>query len=75
MIKNSKISMRFIKLLMEGRFRKPEFIRMQQLGATKEYTKEQTKRDLENYKFFMNTSCYDEIAKVRVKRYQGDNLE
>lgn len=75
MIKNTRRSMRFIELLMDGKFRKPEYIRHQQLGPKTEYTKEQSDRDLENYKFFMNTSCYDEIAKVKVKRYQGDSNE
>ncbi len=75
MIKNTRRSMRFIELLMDGKFRKPEYIRHQQHEPKTEYTKEQSDRDLENYKFFMNTSCYDEISKVKVKRYQGDSNE
>ncbi len=74
MIKEIKPSTRFIKLLMDGKFKKPTFIKMQQIGFNKGYSMIQNENDLENYKFFINSSCYDEIEKVKVKKYNGDNF-
>ena len=74
MIKRLKPSERFIRLLTNGKFKKPELIKIQQLGC-KQYDETQINKNLENYKFFMNSSCYDEIAKEKVKKYNGDNFE
>ena len=71
MIKNLKPSERLIKLLMDGKFKKPGFIKLQQLYIKKGGSV--ISNNLENYKFFINSSCYEEIEKVKVKGYIGDN--
>lgn len=58
MNKNVRKSIKFIELLETGKFKKPEFIKLQQLGLKNEYTKEQINREIENYNFFMNTSFF-----------------
>ena len=74
MIKKLKPSERFINLLLDGKFKEPEFIKCQKLGVERKCSKTQMNRDLKNYIYFMNSSHYDDFAKVKVRRYNGDNF-
>ena len=70
MIKNLKPQERFIMLLEEGKFKKPGFIKLQQFRINKDYSNNDINKELENYKFFINSSSYDLIEKVKVKSYR-----
>ncbi len=65
---NKKPSEKFIELLMNGKFKIPEFIKLQQLNnrTNTEYK--------DNYNYFINSSAWDSINKVKVKKYCGDNF-
>ncbi len=70
MIKKLKPSENFIKLLINGKFKKPGFIKLQQFQINKDYSNNDINKELENYKFFINSSSYDLIEKVKVKSYR-----
>ena len=65
-----KPSEKFIELVMNGKFKIPEFIKLQQLDNEENY---ETKID--NYNYFMNSSAWDSVNKVKVKKYNGDNID
>lgn len=64
-----KPSEKFIELVMNGKFKIPEFIKLQQLNnrTNTEYK--------DNYKHFINSSAWDIVNKVKVKKYNGDNID
>lgn len=67
---------KFIKSLETGMFKNGlkngEITESERMGAIDDYSIYQEKKDLESYKRFMNSSSYDEIKKVQVPLYCGD---
>ncbi len=58
---------KFINLLEEGKIRKHVLP-----NNAPDYSKFQERKDLENYKFFVNSFALDEIMKCEVAFYNGD---
>lgn len=44
----------------------------EKMSAIKDYSTTQEKKDLESFKFYMNTSAYDQERKVYPRQYRGD---
>ena len=42
------------------------------MGAIQDYSTNQEKKDLEAFRFYMNTSAYDQEKNVHVPAYMGD---
>ncbi len=65
--KPSVASIRFINLLGCGKFRNHHAHLCsisEREGLVPDYSEEQEKRDLKNYRFFMNSSAYDDMKDV-----------
>lgn len=58
---------RFIQLLEDGKIRKHVLP-----NNAPDYSTNQEKKDLENYRFFANSFALDEIMKCEVAFYNGD---
>ena len=58
---------RFLELLEEGKIRKHILP-----NSAPVYSEFQEKRDLENYKFFVNSFALDEVMDCEVAFYNGD---
>lgn len=58
---------RFVQLLEQGKITK--YILP---NSAPDYSTNQEKRDLENYRFFANSFALDEIMKCEVASYHGD---
>lgn len=58
---------RFIKLLLDGKIRKNILP-----NTSIDYTEKIEKKDLLNYKHFINSSVYDEFANCEVRKYNAD---
>lgn len=67
---------KFIKSLETGMFKNGlkngEITDSERMAAIDDYSKNRERKDFESYKFFMNTSAYDEIKEVQVASYRGD---
>ena len=68
---------KFIESLQAGKFengyKKGEVTDTERMkNAIEDYSIYQEKKELELYKHFMNSSSYDEIKKVQVPSYRGD---
>lgn len=62
---------KFMKSLRNG-LKDGEITASERMNAIKDYTNTQERKDLESYKFFLNTSAYDSIKEVQVPPYLGD---
>lgn len=58
---------RFVELLEAGKMKKRILP-----NTEPDYTKYQEKRDLEEYRFFMNSFALDELIECEVASYSGD---
>lgn len=58
---------KFIELLESGKIKKQILP-----NSAPDYSAEQEKKDLENYRFFANSFALDEIMKCEVAAYNGD---
>lgn len=58
---------KFIELLQEGKIKKNILT-----NSAPNYSDKQEKIDLENYRFFANSSAFDKIMKCEVAFYNGD---
>ena len=67
---------KFIESLQLGKFenglKNGEVTDAERMNAIEDYSIYREKKDLESYKHFMNSSSYDEIKKVQVSSYRGD---
>ena len=58
---------KFIELLEDGKIQKHILP-----NNAPDYSLQQEEKDLQNYKFFVNSSAFDEIMKCEVAYYYGD---
>lgn len=62
---------KFMKLLKKG-LKDGEITASERMNAIKDYSEAQERKDLEEYKYFLDTSTYDSIEGVQVSSYLGD---
>lgn len=62
----------FMKLL-KHELKDGEITAAERMGAIKDYSENQERKDLEAYKDFLNTSENDSIEEVQVSEYLGDD--
>lgn len=69
-------SIKFIEKILDGKMKnnmKNDGVTFsEKVGAQKEYTKEQARKDLENYKIYLNSFAFDGLKDVKVLAYCGD---
>jgi len=68
---------KFIQSLQSGKFqngyKKGEITDTERMkNAIEDYSIYQEEKDLQSYRCFMNSSAYDEIKRVQVPSYRGD---
>lgn len=67
-LKKSEIcAKKFLNLLLEGKIRKNILP-----NTSLDYTESAEKRDLVNYKNFINSSIYDDFSNCEVRKYNAD---
>ncbi|MBR1413438.1 MAG: hypothetical protein IJ574_02060 [Bacilli bacterium] len=65
-----KNSEKFIKLLESGKYKKYGVTATERMNAVKDYTAIDEQKDLKNFEKFINSSAYDTIKLVRVRKYK-----